>query len=150
MGKKKDKKKIKWVEAGTLTAPPCTKVERPKGKKKPTAIRMGDGLVPNVGFKFEASISRRNRIMLMLSWARETSRIRVDDVFYDAPGGWVDGWLLSHRTIGGPSADRRIRDLRLDPGGIEKRSRTDHRGDTIIEYRLAARPERTSKGAEFR
>jgi hypothetical protein len=97
-------------------------------------------LVPVAEFAFRAHISRSDRIMLVLAWARQGGAIHIGGVTYPTPDGWVDGWLLSHRSVGGPSGDRRLRQLRIDhpvmsAGGIEKRRRTVG-GDTVIEYRL--------------
>lgn len=90
--------------------------------------------------KFTAEMTRLTRIALVLAWARSADAVLIDGVRYACPDGWVDSWLLGHRSVGGASALRRLRELRNAPNvytEIERRERTDASGDVVVEYRFA-------------
>lgn len=105
-----------------------------KGKSGKAALKP-----PAPKYKFHAPMTRGERILLVLAWARASDAVQIGGVTYPCPDGWVDTWLLAHHTVGGSGAATRLRELRRAPNvhsEIERRERTVD-GNTIVEVRFA-------------
>lgn len=89
--------------------------------------------------KFTADMSRPERILLLLAWAKAVEAVVIDGTTYPCPDGWVDTWLLAHHSVGGAGATTRLRELRRAPNvytDIERRERIVN-GNTVVEVRFA-------------
>lgn len=94
---------------------------------------------PEVRYEFQPTMTRCDRIALVLAWARAADAVQIGGVVYPCPDGWVDTWLLAHHTVGGSGAATRLRELRRRPNlytEIERRERTVG-GNVLVEVRFA-------------
>lgn len=86
-----------------------------------------------------ADLTRSERILLLLAWAKAVEAVVIDGTTYRCPDGWVDTWLLAHHSIGGAGATTRLRELRRAPNihaDIERRERMVN-GNIVVEVRFA-------------
>lgn len=80
----------------------------------------------------KTTLSRREMILKTLRSARR-GKIVVGGSTVKTTGGWVDGALLTHESIGGDSGLRRLRELRSEGLSVEKRYNSD---TGVFQYRL--------------
>lgn len=81
--------------------------------------------------------TRKELVLQALKTARSRGRLTIDGTSYKTSGGWVDGWLLTHPTLGGSEGLRRLRELRQEGFIIEMR--VSDKG-TTRQYRLSLSP----------
>lgn len=78
--------------------------------------------------------TRKELVLSTLTTARRRGRVVIDGTTYKTSGGWIDGWLLTHPSLGGSEGLRRLRELRQDGYRIEMR--VSDKG-TTRQYRIA-------------
>lgn len=79
--------------------------------------------------------TRREEVLKALEQAAEEGVLTVDGRLYRCEGGWTDGWLLCHWSIGGTEGLRRLRELRAKGHTIRMRK---IEGRSTRQYRLQA------------
>jgi hypothetical protein len=80
--------------------------------------------------------TRKQLVLETLTTARRRGRVVIDGNTYKTSGGWIDGWLLTHPSLGGSEGLRRLRELRQD--GYQIDMRVSAKG-TTRQYRITPR-----------